>query len=215
MFKIEKKEVSPGIFSLRFRTQYEACSTMMRIQEFYESPFKKIRGHVFTLEEYMDEYAKATGNFTYTIDWGGFNVPDSVFRAFFDQFDLLEKEKHLKSLFTKELASDQTFYVIGHYEDKIEEIEIESTLAHEIAHGKFYLDPEYKKESLKLVKDLVKKDKIAKALIDMGYTKNVINDEVQAYMATSSPAYLKHLFGVGLAKESKKFRKLLTKYMPA
>ena len=189
---------------------------MMRIQEFYESPFKKIRAHVFTLEEYMDEYARVTGNFTYTTDWGGFNVPDRVFRAFFDQFDLLEKEKHLKSFFKAELKSDEPFYVIGHYEAKevTEDDCIESTLGHEIAHGKFYLDPSYKKQALQLVKDLEKKDKVAAALIEMGYTKAVVNDEIQAYLATSNPAYLKHLFGVGLAKESKRFRKLLMQYMP-
>lgn len=220
ILKIEKIEVAKRIFALRFESQYEACSTFMRVAEYYESPFKEIRGKFFTLEQYMDTYAKSKGNFTYTIDWGGFNIPGETFKAFFEIFkdDLLVKEARLRDLFFEEFANEEDFYVIGHYESdtkKVTKSNIETTLAHEVAHGKFYLEPKYKQEALKLIKSLPEKsvDKITKKLLDLGYTKGVIKDEIQAYLATSDPCYIKSLFGLRMKGEIKKFQNLLLQYV--
>jgi hypothetical protein len=217
--KIEKTEVSSRIFALRFENQYEACSTFMRISEFYESSFKEIRGKFFTLEQYMDAYAKFKGNFTYTVDWAGFNVPSKIFVKFFELFknDLLEKEKRLKKLFEQEIAGED-FYVIAHYEPenhKISKLNVETTLAHEVAHGRFYLESKYKREVLKLIKNLPEKnvEKIAQKLLDWGYTKAVINDEIQAYLATSKPEYIKDNFGLQMKNDMKRFRNLFLEYV--
>jgi hypothetical protein len=218
--KIHKKEVSERIFSLQFKNQYDACSTFMRVAEFYESPFKQIRGKHFSLEQYMDVYAKFRGNFTYTVDWGGFNIPGKVFINFFELFknDLLKKEKHLKSLFEDEFADKKDFYVIAHSEAKnsrINKLNIETTLGHEVAHGKFYLNPLYKRSCLNLIETLPKKTvkEITTKLLAMGYTKGVIKDEIQAYLATSTYDYIKKLFGLRMKKDLEKFQSLFLQFV--
>ena len=86
------KQVYPGLYFLKFPNQYEL--TMIRLQEFYESPYKNIRGKHFTLEQYMDAYAKHKGNFTYCSDWNGFNIPSIVIQDFFIIFHpIRDKEK--------------------------------------------------------------------------------------------------------------------------
>jgi hypothetical protein len=221
MFEIEKKEVRVGIFSLRFRNQYETCSTFLRLQEFYESPFKGIKGCVFSLEDYMDRYAKETGNFTYTTDWGGFNVPGHVIKNFFCSYKaagepLLNKEVVLQELLNDQIKGTDKFYVIGHYEkgdlpDWSEDQHFYSTLAHEVAHGLFYLNPTYRKKALWLVNDLSDKvsEKMSEKLLSTGgYCKSVLKDEFQAYLSTGKNDWLKEMFGLPLAKASKPFKAL-------
>ena len=94
-----RSRIADGVFLLRFSTQYELASTLLRVQEHYES--KRFRNRVFTLEQYMDWYAKEYGAFTYYEDWSGFNVPSTAFTPFFrGRFDpLLRKEQRLLRLF--------------------------------------------------------------------------------------------------------------------
>ena len=56
-FKLYKPLKSQNIILAIFDTQYDLCSTLVRIQEFYESDSDKFRGKLFTLDEYMDYYA--------------------------------------------------------------------------------------------------------------------------------------------------------------
>jgi hypothetical protein len=219
MFEVEKKELRKCIWSLRFRNQYETCSTFLRLQEFYESPFRGIRGCVFTLEEYMDRYAQETGNFTYTLDWGGFNVPGQVVRNFFKSFEgmLLEKEKMLYDLLADQVRGSEPFYVIGHYEPDAE-WSYESTLAHEVAHGLYHLNGSYKKKMLKLVAEMPEKARTQmenKLLGSGGYCRKVLKDEIHAYLSTSSPEFLKRYFKVPLVKVSKPFKKLFRETIDA
>jgi hypothetical protein len=221
MFKIKKLEVAEGIFSLQFKTQYELSSTFIRIQEFYESPFEEIRGNFFTLEKYMDRYAKRYEAFTYLEDWGGFNVPGHVCLDFFSVFEgrLLDKEKHLESLIYNQLNGNGKFYIIGHSEkeaSKITKRNMNSTLAHEVAHGKFYMNESYKIKMLHAVQNLPRKDSVAmaKALIKMRYTKGVIKDEIQAYLATSTKDYLHGLFEVDLEEKLlEPFKEVFIEYL--
>lgn len=223
-FNIEKTEVLPGIISLRFDSQYELCSTFMRLQEFYESPFEDIKGHHFTLEQYMDRYAKEMGNFTYTIDWGGFNVPGHIVRQFFDRFrpaGLLNKEHVLENLISREMYGHHVegrkdFYVIGHYGPAAEKVDLHSTLAHEIAHGLYYLSPDYRAAATKLIEALPEKvtNKMRERLLGLGgYCEEVLPDEYQAYLSTSDDEYLKEKFGRGLKKYAKDFRALFKQYV--
>jgi hypothetical protein len=224
MFKIHKQEVLPGIFCLRFRDQYEAASTFLRLQEFYESPFREIRDHVFSLEEYMDRYARETGNFTYTCDWEGFNVPGDVVRRFFKAFaragePLLKKEELLRAVLQEQLQGTRKFYVIGHCEKKelpdwTKARDRSSTLAHEIAHGLFYLNPAYHKAATTLLKGLpskVVKKMSGRLLNSGGHCKAVLPDEFQAYLATSRKKDLKDIFGINLARQRKEFKELFLK----
>jgi hypothetical protein len=111
--KIAKSRIAKCIYLLRFKTQYELAATFLRVQEHYESP--RFHGHIFSLEQYMDWYAKRYGNFTYYEDWSGFNVPSTALQPFYEgKFDpLAEKEKQFLRLF-KDLR--ERFYVIGIYD---------------------------------------------------------------------------------------------------
>jgi len=135
--KIAKSKIAKGIYLLRFKTQYELTATFLRIQEHYESPH--FHGRIFSLEQYMDWYAKRYGNFTYYQDWAGFNVPSTAFQQFYEgKFNpLSEKEKQLLRLF-KDVR--ERFYVIGIYDSGAKD-----SLTHELAHALFFVDDSYRK----------------------------------------------------------------------
>lgn len=195
--KIKKSQPVPGVVYLKFNNQYDTCSTFMRLQEFYESPFKKVRGQFFTLEQFMDLYAKQQGNFTYTTDWGGFNVPGHVVDAFFSKFghDLLEKEKLLQEQIYEVdgmgnlVPPENKYYVIGMCD--------EYCLEHELCHAVYYLNDEYRQLANKMVKALPKfvSETIKTWLLKKGYSKPLVVDETNAYLSTSEQYELTRNFG--------------------
>jgi len=195
------------IYLLSAPTQYEVAAAFMRFQEFYESPYKEIRGKYFTHEQYMDAYAQEMGNFTYTSDWLGFNIPSHIYskavqtlnhkqiRSFLcrtsDPGELWVKEKELVRLVAetrKENGSPKKYYIIGACETD----SAIQTSKHEIAHALWYLYPEYKRVQKENSDCLPAKseDKIKAMLLKRGYGKNVIQDELQAYLSTSTPHFL-------------------------
>lgn len=208
-FKIKKTSPAPGVIYLKFQNQYEVCSTFMRLQEFYESPFKPIRGKVFSLELLMDLYAKQQGNFTYTSDWGGFNVPGHVVNDFYDKFydGLLAKEQRLYDMIyeTDGMGNQvppedlERYYVIGLYE--------EGSLDHELAHALYYLNDDYRRVVNALVKALPKTtgETIKKWLLDKGYSKPLVVDETNAYLATDCKDELLKRFGKRVGNRYEKF----------
>jgi hypothetical protein len=203
---VKKSKIADKIFLVRTKTQYELTATFLRFQEHYESP--KFHGKIFSLETYMDWYAKTYGNFTYYSDWSGFNLPSSTFKAFYDgKFDpLSEKEQAFLRLFENETGS---FYVIGVYGDG------DGALIHEKAHALFSVDDEYKKQSLKLIRKF-DTDDLRETLLQEGYTKHVLDDEVQAYMVEGLKSVTDQRFKI-LRKEMKSLYKERAKviYGPA
>lgn len=194
-FHIETQVVLPGLLHLYFENQYEVTSTFLRLQEFYESDYPEIKGKFFTLEQYMDCYAKDKGNFTYTCDWSGFNVPGHVIEAFAQTFakDLLQKEKELLRIILQHVEENEwsKYYVIGSSKDGGKHKDARDVMRHEIAHGLYYLNDEYKKEMKGLAQAAQEEHpKFAKTLRDLGYCDEVIDDEIQAYLSTSTMIYL-------------------------
>lgn len=173
-----------NIIFLKGDNQYELSSTFMRLQEFYESP--KFKGEVFDLEEYMDWYASEYGNFTYTKDWNGFNVPGHIVAKFFEEFDniLLRKEKNLLEMVASHLGRTSRFYVIGSHGENTTSRDV---MRHEYAHAFFYLNQQYKKEQEELVMKLPKlfRNNVYKWLEESGYHEYVFVDECQAYLSTN------------------------------
>jgi len=193
-FNISVSEIFPKCIHLHFETQYEVASTMMRLQEFYESPYENIKGVEFSIEEYMDTYANAMGNFTYTSDWTGFNIPGNIVDEFFETFSvLLDKEIHLKEIIDKAKKKakikDEHFYLIASYIDKVDGKDV---LKHELCHALYYLDPEYSAEMDNNIMDVQENELevLFKGLITQGYTKEVVLDEIQAYFSTSDMVQL-------------------------
>jgi predicted rRNA methylase YqxC with S4 and FtsJ domains len=78
------------------------------------------------------------------------------------------------------------------------------TLDHEIAHGLYYTNKEYKKEVEKLINNIKPShyEKLKKKLTKMGYVddKKIIDDEINAFMSTG-------LYNGLDTKELKKYEK--------
>jgi len=193
---LQLKEILPGIYHIKFPSQYELTSTFMRLQEFYESSFEEIRNQYFTVEQYMDRYAQEFGNFTYFSDWNGFNVPGDVIGRFFRKFSNIKsrhtyqyltiKEKRLLKLVLSLIQSDTNFYLIATHDDQ--------SLQHEIAHGFWYLNDKYQKAMMKLVSKYEHANEFKALLQKEGYGDNVLDDEIHAYLVDSPKSYLKKKF---------------------
>lgn len=184
--KYKVKEVEPNIFAVIIKDRYDRAMTFCRVQEYYESPNKKFRGQDFNMFEYMKWYSKTYGRgFSYANDWSGFNLPYDVAR------------KCIEETMLETPYDDEMWYILNRIEDLMDSIDDKAyiigagdlkgaTFDHEICHGLWYTNKQYKKNAEALVKALPKKhyNKINKELLSMGYTDKVINDEVQAYMST-------------------------------
>jgi len=213
--KFKIKEVKPKIFLAEFEDSYDMCMTFCRYQEFYESPNSQFRNHNFKLFDFIKWYSNhySKGNFTYATDWSGFNVPskvllkcwlgtaqdytcyDSVMTSIIDSIH----DKLLKKYGTINID----FYLIGAQKGR------SNTVKHEVAHGMFYLNKNYKKEMLSLVKALKPKfrNQFYKDLQKVGYSKQVLPDEAQAFLATGWRNYFTKLNG-----EAAPFIEVFNKY---
>jgi len=217
-FQINKL-ANHNIYHAKFNSQYDITSTLVRIQEFYESPFPNIKGQVFTLDQFMDEYSRDKGRFTYFTDWVGFNIPSHVIENFFElyKYQLRYKEQQLLNkinwLFDSKYSTvDYRWYLIATYdEDKDNDI----TLDHEIAHGLWYLNPIYRNEMLENIDNLPSKmiDTLSESLLEEGYDNIVLDDEAQAYLATSTIYELKNDYNTDVTEEDvKPFRETFEKF---
>jgi len=180
------KEVRPRIFLFEFSNHYDMCMHFLRYQEFYESPSPRFRGKGFEILDFMKWYTLKYGNgsFSYPNDWNGFNIPgDTIYKVWqlgINDRNIYDYEMQMAWKECQAKANGEDFYIIG-------VVRGNKALNHEIAHGLFFLNKEYKKESVKLVKalpDSIRKT-INEALKKLGYTPKVYVDETQAYMATS------------------------------
>ena len=197
---MKRTRLAHDILLLRFDTQYELASTFLRFQEHYES--SRFRGRLFTLEEYMDWYAKEYGAFTYLEDWSGFNVPSTAFDPFYEgRFDpLLKKEERLLRALRRERGP---YYVIG--------IWSEQDLRHEIAHALFFTRPEYRTAVLAAMRRY-DTSALARRLAKAGYHRHVLADETHAYLIAPSES----LGGTkALAPLQKELRALYRRHAPS
>lgn len=184
-------EVSKGtVLHLQFKSQHELCEAMMRVQEFYESPYNQIRNQYFKRETFEVLYAlDHGGEFSYHADWHGFNVPGNIVRQFFETFnaehDLTPAERKIQNIIN---AIDPHFYLIATYEDANDTDD--DAVLHELCHAMWYLDPEYRARAFKEVSYFWHLyPKAARLLRDhlksQGYSDSVMDDEFNAYLATT------------------------------
>jgi hypothetical protein len=216
--KYKLKEIYKGIFLVTIQDEYDLAMTFCRLQEYYESPFKQIRGKTFEMDEFQRMYAKKFGDgvFTYPADWGGFNVPGNVVDEFMsvtfpdwgNKYDCVISDIHWN--ITEEYESyneTRLYYLIGaRPKDK-------DTINHEICHALYYLDKDYKFRVDYIISSLDTKllNHFKSELLDQGYSKGVLIDEVNAYMCFDS-SYL--LTSKKLNKREKKnFDEVKTKLL--
>ena len=209
----EVKQILPNIFAVIIKNDYNRAMLFCRYQEYYESPFTEIRGENFSLEYFMKLYTNKNNGkyFSYPDDWAGYNVPAHVLLLAERRFD---KNKNGYD----EIMSDiihhcikesfpNPWYLIG--VDKIKS----TTMNHEIAHGLYYTNPQYKKEMDELVSTIEEKiyHRLKKSLLKIGYAddKKIIDDEIQAFMSTGK---LSSWNEKDYSKYSNSFVKIFKKY---
>jgi hypothetical protein len=229
---------------IEFPTSYSMNMTMIRVQEFYESPHPTIQGRRFDLEDYMDIYAATehkewsglgwlwlygawlrrrnptVKGFDYLTRVLGTNFPGYVFSDFVGAHrvddSLRTREVWLESqisvcldcpdiyyLDPEEMAAKVPgYYVIGTYKG---DRDAKGTLAHELAHARYFLDPEYNAA----VTSLVVKNwspRLEKALRKRGYDASTDIDEMHAFALTGWPEWFPWYMR---DKQARKLRRLL------
>jgi len=187
------KEIIPRVYCAAIDDDYDRAMLFCRYQEFYESPYKNIRNKYFTLEEFMRTYTKERGatTFTYPYDWSGYNIPSNILEKANNKFyKETEYDKVMNGIYFHCSIDSQNknggercrWYLIGAGNDDIQ------TMHHEIAHGLYFTNKEYKKECNSLLDSMNKKDYnfLKKSLIKFGYADDnkIISDEIQAFLST-------------------------------
>ena len=187
------KEVKPFIYCVEVDDDYDRAMLFCRYQEFYESPYKKFRGKPFTWMEYMRHYKDAWKKrvFTYPDDWSGYNIPSNSLQKSHGMFcketeyDTIMNDIYwhcAKDSSEKNNGEKHDWYLIGaSSKDK-------GTMNHEIAHGLYFTNREYRMRmlyQLSLIPNKIR-EKINKKLIKMGYVndKKILDDEAQAFLST-------------------------------
>ena len=179
-------EISKGIYFIEFENNYDLAMLFLRYQEYYESP--KFKNKNFSIIDYMEWYSKSNkGSFTYATDWAGFNIPVHIIAlAYVAAPDCNKYDVEMMQIYQKIKSIEviEKSYLIGAVKGK------SSTIKHEVAHGLYFVDEKYKREMDFLISELPKTiyKKIKTKLLKMGYCKDVIKDEIQAYL-TQKPPY--------------------------
>jgi hypothetical protein len=190
-------EFDERILHINFTTQHELCATMLRMQEFYESPYTNINGKFFTLKEYKTTCRDDTGIFDYYTAWSGFNIPGYIVIDFYRKFYPHYYKRELKIY-----AAIQNF--IENYSDNFYIIatfggaDDTSTRDHELAHAMYYLESEYRDNCNDILKQMSLDDlvHVSEKILSMGYNESVLFDEIQAYLSTDSLDQLNKRFNV-------------------
>lgn len=208
------QSVYPGVYLVKFKDYYKMAMHCLRYQEFYESPNPKFKGKSFTIFDYMEWYSKKNGSFSYPQDWAGFNFPAHIVKDVYDK-GIIDKNKYDEEMLSiynscKDLHSTDDFYLIFSCDNE--------TTKHEIAHGLFYLNKEYKKEMEQLVSELPgdASGPMKEELKKLGYCSSVYVDECQAYFATGLTKEMREGLGIkpmnGKFDYSKQFVRVFKKY---
>ena len=204
-------EVKPRIFFLDFKRQYDMCMMFLRYQEYYESSSSKFRDKSFTIIDFMEwySYKYANGIFSYTKDWSGFNISANIISNVLTKHgpikDYNKYDVEMGKVYAKCIKKypDEKFYIIG-------AVGVEGAMKHEIAHGTFFINPEYKKKMTKLVENLKPafRNRMFEDFKKIGYAKKVYIDECQAYLATG----LTYAFKGEFKRERKAFIEVYEEY---
>jgi len=200
---------------LEFKTQKDLALAFCRIEEYYEGQPKLNRNYI-SFVDFIDFFMKDNGTIEYFNYWTGFNIPGNVYIEW-AQKNMEDKtywELALADAVSKKLDISKPFYIIGGKKGDVNVID------HEIAHALYYMNTEYKDlmdtANYQFYKNLrIEYSKMVKKLKKMGYGDNVIKDEVQAYMSTSTKKELVETFGLDFDRIKgfrDLYRKVLSRY---
>jgi hypothetical protein len=217
MMHFKVSQPIPNCLLLSFDKQKHLALTFCRVQEFYESPKKELNGKYFSFNEFVDIIMDDEGYIDYFNFWTGFNIPGNVFekwKEIIGDKPLSDYECDLWSIINFSNIDKNNYYIIGALKkDK-------DVIKHEIAHALYYMNADYKSEMDMLTESFLKENKkefnkFVKELKKLGYCEYVTNDEIQAYMASSTKNELVDDFKLNyddLNTLIKKYNKVLRKY---
>jgi hypothetical protein len=207
--QIKLYEVYPNIFAVTVKNDDDRAFLFLRCQEYYESDSDKFRNKSFTIKNYVKFYKKKTNSksFNYSKDFVGFNLPCKIINdarkkiADPNIYDII-MSRIVETIKSK--IGNQSYYLIGINPQLTGEL-----INHELAHGIYYLDPEYKNKVNELIESLPasEKNKIFDELKQLGYCKQVLKDELNAYSSTGN------VFNLLSPTESNKFKTLYKQYI--
>lgn len=217
MMHFKVSQPIPNCLLLSFDKQKHLALTFCRVQEFYESPKKELNGKYFSFDEFVDIIMDDEGYIDYFNFWAGFNIPGNVFekwKEIIGDKPLSDYECDLWSIINFSNIDKNNYYIIGALKKDKDVIE------HEIAHALYYMNADYKSEMDMLTESFLKENKkefnkFVKELKKLGYCEYVTNDEIQAYMASSTKNELVDDFKLNyddLNTLIKKYNKVLRKY---
>ena len=218
-YKIE--EVRPNVFAVIVKDHYHRAMLFCRVQEYYESPNPEFRGKNFSIWDYIEWYSRRNNDvFTYTFDWGGFNIP---LKTAWDCYEKLKENEtpydkvmdeiirtiEMK-MFNKKNTRNWNAYIIGAPSTD------DDTFEHEVCHGLYATNKEYKElvDEVTIAIPLKEYQTFRANLLKMGYNGIVIDDEIQAYLSTNYE-YSKFSKGVSrkLCKElHKQYKQIFNRY---
>lgn len=180
MLKIKKQPYNSVWISAD--SQEELSTTFMRFQEHYESSNPNFKDKIFTIGQLRSWYSENYGADTYHYDWIGFNFPSKVLIPFKQGlFDPLTQEEHKLLDFFKYRNDD--FYIIGAQDH--------SVLRHELSHALYASNKKYRDSiNIFINKNKHKLSKASKYILNKGYCKEVLNDELQAYITDNDDKYI-------------------------
>ena len=218
-YKIE--EVRPNVFAVIVKDHYHRAMLFCRVQEYYESPNPEFRGKNFSIWDYIEWYSREHNDvFTYTFDWGGFNIPLKTAYNCYDKLreyetpydktmDEIIRTIEMK-MFNKKNTRNWNAYIIG--APSLDD----DTFEHEVCHGLYATNKEYRELVDEVTIAIPFKDyqTFRKNLLKMGYNGIVIDDEIQAYLSTNYD-YSKFSKGVSkkLCKElHKQYKQIFNRY---
>lgn len=209
------KEVRPSIFAVVVPNDYDRAMLFCRVQEFYESDNSLFNGQDFSIWDYMKWYSeKNKGLFTYPKDWNGFNIPFSVaLNCIIGTEEETPYDKIMQDILDKILLTENYYgsYIIG------TKLDNGITFKHEMAHALYYTNEEYKNIVDKLTSAIPLKyyNIMAINLLNLGYDKSVIDDEIQAYMSTNyNHKYFNNGIEIEMLKElHKKYKQELNHFL--
>ena len=200
MLRIE--QISPKIWAIFGENPPDAAKAFVRFQEYYENVLLKGKKGLVVrdIEDWWEQYRDKDEKELYYAFWQGFNVPGTVildlvrtseFRPGFSVEQFLAKPTRyprwhnaetelLKLLESLTIDQINNGYFIGMWQGSTDVLE------HEVAHAFYATIPSYKAEQTLNIGELQHDvyDQFHTQLIELGYHRDIVLDEMQAYMST-------------------------------
>jgi hypothetical protein len=192
--------LNDDILLFTFKNIKDISLTFFRAQEYYESQNANLYRKPFTVYDFLEASTDKNGYMEYFSIWSGYNIPGLIFDEWYNLHnynDLTPREVELGHYIRSNTRFNQKYYIIAALEKDVR------TIDHEIAHALWYLDDAYK-ANMEGLNGILKKEfpdnykLIKKYLKKLGYNKEVIEDEIQAYLSTEPTSRLKDTNDFGL-----------------